>query len=301
MTTLFVTFMTFLAFNLIPGNSALTKLGLDASSQEVEALERELGLDLPLTRRYTRWISQIFQGDLGLSLRFNLPVAQLLRERIPLTTLLALTGLLFTILLGIPLGLLSAKYNNRPFGLSLSLLSQIGLAIPSFWLGLILTYVFGLTLRWFIPGKYISFEEGFWQGFRYFIFPSIAIAVPNVAIVIRYLKNTILEQSHRGYVQTAYAKGLRENQVLFSHVLRNSLIPTLTVLGMMIPNLFGGSIIVEKIFSMPGVGSLLILGISSRDFPLVQGVVLYITLFVTLFQFLMDLLYHLVDPRISIR
>lgn len=300
--TLFiVSLITFSVFEIIPGDPIIAKLGIDADEAQIKALREELQLDLPLSVRYRNWISNALRGDLGESIRFDTPVSSLIRERLQVTFLLAILSLLITIIIGIPLGIITAKYDNQISGIVISLASQLGMALPSFWLGLIMTYIFGLILMLFVPGKYIPISTDFFGALKYLFFPAMALAIPKIAVIVRYLRTSVLEEKNQDYVRTAYSKGLTNNLVLYGHILRNALIPVLTIMGMIIADVLGGSLIIEQVFTIPGIGRLLIMAITNRDFPLVQGMVLYIAAIVVLINFIVDIFYHIIDPRISIK
>lgn len=205
------------------------------------------------------------------------------------------------VIIGVPLGILSARYGDRLPGILISVISQIGMAVPSFWTGIILMYIFGLTLRWVSPGGYTPWSVDPVEAFKSLLLPAVAIALPSIAAVIRYTRNTVMEQMKNDYVRLAFSKGLKMNAVLFRHVLKNALIPVITVLGMITANILGGSIVIEQVFTLPGVGRLLINAISVRDLPLVQGMVLYISLVIVVANFLIDIVYTLIDPRIKLR
>ena len=296
---LFVSIITFLVFEVIPGDPVLSKLGIDADEAQVEALRKELGLDRPLTVRYVDWISKAIKGDLGTSIRFDRPVMELIKTRLGLTALITAMSLLLIIVIGFPLGVLIAK-NENIFGLSMSLLSQLGMAIPSFWLGIMITYFFGLVLKLFVPGQYVSFSENPAAFITYLFFAVLAISIPKISVVVRYLRDSILEQKNQDYIRTARSKGASSNYIMYIHVLRNALLPVITVLGMLTAGVLGGSLIVEKVFNIPGIGRLLILAVSNRDLPLVEGIVLYIATIVVLLNFAVDLLYRVIDPRIKL-
>jgi len=300
-TVLFVSIITFISFEIIPGDPVLSRLGVDADEAQIESLTEELGLNDPLPVRFTKWAGGVFTGNLGDSVRYSRPVTELISERIPVTLSLALISLLLIVMVGIPLGILSAKYGDRVPGISISLISQLGMAIPSFWTGIILMFVFGLILKWVSPGGYTSWDENPVEAFKSLILPSVAIALPSIATVIRYTRNTVMEQMKKDYVRLAYSKGLKTNSVLFGHVLRNALIPVITVLGMITANILGGSIVIEQVFTLPGVGRLLINAISTRDLPLAQGMILYISLVIVVINFLIDIIYTVIDPRIKLK
>ncbi|MDD5744467.1 MAG: ABC transporter permease [Mesotoga sp.] len=300
-TVFLVSMITFITFEIIPGDPVLARLGVDADEAQIRALSEELGLDEPLYKRFFGWITGLFTGDLGQSIRYSRPVSELIFDRLPVTLSLALISMVLIVIIGVPLGILSARYGDRLPGISISIVSQIGMAVPSFWTGIILMYIFGLTLRWVSPGGYTPWSVDPVEAFKSLLLPAVAIALPSIATVIRYTRNTVMEQMKNDYVRLAFSKGLKMNAVLFRHVLKNALIPVITVLGMITANILGGSIVIEQVFTLPGVGRLLINAISVRDLPLVQGMVLYISLVIVVTNFLIDIVYTLIDPRIKLR
>ncbi|HOO75099.1 MAG TPA: ABC transporter permease [Tepiditoga sp.] len=298
-TIIIVTLITFFSFEIIPGDPVLSKLGIDADEAQIASLRAELGLDMPIPVRYIKWVGNILKGDLGESVRFSLPVYDLIKTRLPVTFSLMIISILITLAVGIPLGILSAKYNNRIGGFFINFITQIFLAIPSFWVGIMLIMIFGVILKWFSPGGYVSWSENPAESIKSVILPSVAIALPNIAIVIRYLKNSVLEQMKKDYVRMAYSKGLNSFRVMKNHVIRNAVIPVITVLGMIISSVLAGSLIVEQVFTLPGIGRLLISAIGNRDLPLVEGMILYISFTVLFINFIIDILYKFIDPRIK--
>ncbi|GIP62565.1 ABC transporter permease [Virgibacillus pantothenticus] len=297
--TLFmVSLIIFFVFQLLPGNPAQIILGLDADEQQIRHLEQELGLDKPAVERYIDWIAGVFQGDLGESLRYQLPVSEVLADRIPVTTSIAILAMVLTVVIGIPLGILIARTDGKIISVFLSMITQLGISIPSFWFGFMLILLFSVTLNWVTSFEYVAWSDDFFGALRSHFLPSLSIAISNIAIVIRYLRNTILDQRKMDYVRTATCKGLSERAVLYGHVLRNAFIPVITIIGLITADTLGGSIIIENVFALPGLGSLLIQSITSRDFPLVQSMVLYIAVIVLVINFIVDLLYKLIDPRI---
>lgn len=300
LTVLLVSLITFVTFEIIPGNPALTRLGVDAQESQYEALSAELGLNDPLEKRLSRWLKGLFTGDLGISMRYSVPVSELILDRLPVTISLAVMSLVLIVLIGIPLGIVSAKYGERLPGILITLISQIGMAIPSFWSGIILIYIFGIVLRWVSPGGFVPWSEDAYGAFKSLILPAIAIALPSIASIIRYTRNSIMDQMKNDYVQLALSKGLNLNSVLLRHVLKNALIPIITVLGMIAANILGGAIVIEQVFTLPGVGRLLINAITTRDLPLVQGMVLYIAFIIVVINFFIDVIYTVIDPRIRL-
>ena len=299
--TLFViSLLTFGVFQILPGNPVDVILGVDADPLQAQALEKQLGLDLPLGERYVNWIGDLFRGDLGDSIRYQVPVGDLLKSSLPVTISLTVFSLLITVVTVIPIAIFLAKNNNKKSALFLSFLTQIGVAVPSFWLGILLIMLFAVTLQVLPSGDFIPFSEDPLGCIRSLILPSVAIAIGTSAVVIRYLKNTLLDQMNLDYVRTARSKGATQKRVLYRHVLKNALLPTLTILGMPVVDVLGGSIIVENVFNLPGIGHLITSGVGNRDFPLVQGLVFYLAFMVIVINLVVDLLYMAVDPRIRL-
>ncbi|MDY5541290.1 MAG: ABC transporter permease [Lachnospiraceae bacterium] len=298
-TLLCISAITFAAFSVIPGNASITKLGTDATPEQIAALEKELGLDQPVTTRYFNWLKDALRGDFGDSYQYdNTTVTSLLASRLPVTVLLAVMAFLLIILVSIPLGILSARFSGKLPDTLINVITQITMAIPPFFLGILLTYIFGLVLKWFQPGQFISPKESFWGCVCYLIFPAVAVALPKIAMVIKFLRNSVLGQMGQDYVRTAYSRGNTKSSVLYRHVLKNAFIPVITFMALIIAEILAGSIIVEQVFSVPGVGRLLITAISSRDYPVVQAIVTYVTALVVTINFLVDVLYQVIDPRI---
>lgn len=300
-TVLLVSVITFLVFQILPGDPAQIVLGVDADPHQLAELRRTMGLERPAAERYLGWIKDTFTGDLGESLRYHRPVADIVAERIPVTVSLALLSVGLTLLIGVPLGIYIARKDGKLSALLLSMLTQLGLAVPSFWLAFILILLFSVTFRLFPTYGYVPWSVDPLRAFQSLFLPALALAVPGIAVVIRYLRNTLLDQSRMDYVRTARSKGLRENIVMYRHILRNSLIPVLTIVGLLIADTLGGSIVVENVFALPGLGNLLITSIGTRDLPLLQTMVLYIAIIVVCINFIVDILYMVIDPRIRLK
>ncbi|MCD7863829.1 MAG: ABC transporter permease [Lachnospiraceae bacterium] len=299
-TLLLITLLTFTAFTVIPGDAAMSKLGTDATEEQVEALREEMGLNDPLPARYFNWLASALRGDFGESYQYSgVTVAELLAARLPVTLLLAVMSLILILVISFPLGILSAMHAGKWIDTLINQLSQITMAVPAFFLGMMMTWVFGLILKWFQPGAFIDPSEDFMGCVRYMIFPAIAVALPKIAMVVKFLRNSILNELNQDYVRTARSKGARALRVLYGHVLKNALIPVITFLAMVIAEILAGSIVVEQVFGLPGMGRLLITSISARDYPVVQAIVTYITTVVVVINFIVDILYQFVDPRVK--
>lgn len=304
--TLFiVSLATFLTFQIIPGDAVANMLGTEATPEREEALRTQLGLDRPVPERYLNWIKDVAKGDFGTSYRYSenmnemMSVSKLIGDKLPVTLWLALLSFIIIIVISIPLGILWAGTKNRYLDGLLNVICQISMSVPSFFLGIIVIYIFGLTLKLFTPGNYISYKENFGGFLSYLLFPAVSIAIPKIAMTARFLRNSMLTEVKADYVRTAYSKGNTRKRVLYGHVLKNALIPVVTFIGMITAEIVAGSIVVEQVFGLPGIGRLLISSISTRDFPVVQILVLYMAFVVIFVYFVVDIIYKMIDPRIQ--
>ena len=297
-TLLVVAFLTFLAFEVIPGDSAEAMLGMDATAEEVEALREQLGLNQPFLVRYIRFIGDVLQGDFGTSLQYNMSVKALLADRLPITLGLAVIAFGLMLLISLPLGLFAGGKEGSAAAGSITFVSQLVMAIPPFFLGMLLTLLFGIVLKWFTPGKYTPFSENGWEYLKGMFFPALAVALPKIAMTVQFLRSSVARQKKMDYVRTARSKGNSKRRTLTHHVLRNALIPVITFLGMAASDLLAGSIVIEQVFNLSGIGRLLVVSITNRDFPVVQAIILYIAATVILMNYLVDMLYHVLDPRV---
>ncbi|MFB7156339.1 ABC transporter permease [Lysinibacillus sp. NPDC056232] len=300
-TILLVSIITFGVFQILPGDPVRTMLGTEADPTQIENLRSELGLNRPLYEQYTDWMKGLLTGELGNSIRFSMPVKDLLFNRLPVTMSLAGLTLLIVLLISLPLGMFAARRQNKLSDVSLSTVTQVGMAIPSFWLGMILILYIGMQFSFFKISGYIPWTQSVAGALSTLVLPALTIAIPQIAVNFRYVRTAILEQVQLDYVRTVRSKGMSEQNVMYKHVLKNSMIPILTVFGLIMAEVVAGTIIVEQVFSLPGVGQLLITAISNRDFPLVQGIVMYITVAVVMINFMVDILYSALDPRIRLR
>lgn len=300
-TVALVSVITFAVFQILPGDPVRTMLGTEADEAQIENLRNELGLNRPLYEQYFDWIKGLFTGDLGDSIRFSMPVSELLMERLPVTISVASMALLITVLVALPLGIFAARRQNKFSDVALSSITQLGMAIPSFWLGMILIIYIGMNVDFFRINGYIPWSESVKGALSTLILPALTIAIPQIAVKFRYVRTSMLEQMQLDYVRTIRSKGLPEKLVVYKHILKNALIPILTIFGLITAEVVAGTIIVEQVFALPGVGQLLITSISYRDFPLVQGIVMYITVAVVFINFVVDILYSVIDPRVRLR
>jgi peptide/nickel transport system permease protein len=297
--TLFVvSVVVFLMVRAIPGDAAHLMLGPTAKPEQIASLRAEMGLDEPLWTQYLVWIEGVLHGDLGRSWINNFPVAELIRQKVGATIALAVGSMLIAILIAIPMGILPALRPDSWFARVAALYNGLMLAIPTFWLGVLLVLVVSLRLGWLPPSGYLPFRENPLQSMKLLILPSFTLGAYLSAIFARFLNSAIGEVLSQDYVRTAAAKGLAERSVVARHVLRNALIPVVTMLGIQFGGLLGGAVIVEAIFDWPGLGRLLITSISSRDYAVVQGTILLAASAFLLVNLLTDLTYGLLDPRI---
>lgn len=293
--------LTFIAFQVIPGDGALSRLGVDATEEAIEALRESLGLNKSMPERFFSFLAGAVRGDFGNSYQYSKPVSELLAARLPVTVWLAVLSILMILIVSVPLGLLCSRKENGIADRIITLLTQALMAVPAFFLGIIITLVFGLILKWFAPGGYVGPKENFSAFLRYLIFPAVAIAVPKIAMTVKFLKTSVIRELKLDYVRTARMKGNTEHAVLWRHVLKNALIPVITFMGMVIADVLAGSIVIEQVFNLPGVGRLLVVAISNRDYPVVQAIVVYIASVVLIVNFIVDLLYQKIDPRVKIK
>lgn len=289
---------SFALVHVIPGDPALVMLGGEGTPQQVADLRKQLGLDRPLPIRYWEWLQRVARGDLGESLYNRTRVVDELIWRFPTTLTLVCMSLLISVLIGVPAGLLSAVFRNSWVDHVARLLTLASLSMPSFWLGLMLIILFSLKLNLLPIVGYTSVVTNLWSGLRFLILPSCAMGMYLTALLARLVRSSVLEILGQDYVRTARAKGLHERIVLFRHALRNALIPAVTVLGINLGILLGGSAVIETMFVLPGVGQLVITALYNRDLPVIQGLILYISVLYVLINLAVDLLYTYLDPRL---
>ena len=300
-TLLLISFLVFLAFDIIPGDAAMAQLGTEATPERLEALREEMGLNKPFIERYLIWLVAFIQGDFGTSYKYNMPVAEMISSKLPITVIMALISFTIMVAVSLPLGIYTAKHNGKKIDRCITVINQVMMAVPHFFLGIIITYVFGLVLKWFTPGDYVSYEKDFGAFLSYIIFPCIAIAIPKIATSVKMLKSSCVQEAKKDYVRTAYSKGNNTSKVLYRHVLRNAMIPVVTLWGMTLADMLVGSIVIEQVFNVPGIGRILLTSISYRDYPVVQTIIVLIAAVVIVTNFCVDIIYQLIDPRISVQ
>lgn len=296
-TLLIVSFLVFLAFDLIPGDAATSQLGTQATPERVEALREEMGLNRPFLVRYGTWLADFVRGDMGTSYQYSQPVTNMLAGKLPITITLIVISFVMIVAVSIPMGLYTAKHQGGVIDKIIMVSNQILMAIPPFFSGMIITFIFGILLKWFVPGGFVSYTKDWGAFLSYMIFPSVAVALPKIAMTVKLLRTSVLEEAGKDYVRTAYSRGNNTTSVLYKHVLKNALIPVITFLGMALSDMIAGSIIIEQVFNIPGLGRILLTSISNRDYPVVEAIIMLIAFLVVASNFLVDVLYRVFDPR----
>ncbi|MCI1881106.1 MAG: ABC transporter permease [Sporolactobacillus sp.] len=295
-----VSLIVFGLINVIPGDPALMMLGQEATPQALAALRKSLGLADPLYLQYLHWIGNVLQGNLGYSLADHTPVMSILLSKIHVTLELTILAFSLAVIIAIPAGIISAVHKGTVLDYLTTVFALSGVSIPAFWLGILLIYLFSVTLGLLPPSGYVAFSQNPGRNLILMIMPSIALGIRLSAQLTRMLRSSLLEVMQRDFIQTGYAKGLLERAVVFKHALRNAMLPVLTVAGLELSSFLGGAVITETIFSVPGLGQLIVNAILTRDFPVVQGTILFMAFAVVLVNFVVDITYSLLDPRISL-
>ncbi len=294
--------LVFAVLELLPGNAAEVILGDTATPESLAALQAKLGLDRPALQRYTDWVGGLLQGQTAQSISYDTPTAELIAERMRVTLPLAVLSMALTVVLALALGIYAASRHNGLGDVGVMAASQVGIAIPNFWFAILLILLFAVKLQWVSAGGFPGWTEddggGLWEGLQALILPAIALALVQAAILARVTRSAVLEVMREDFVRTARAKGLTRRQALWRHVLRNAMIPVLTVMGLQFANLITGTIVVENVFVLPGVGRLIFQAISNRDLVVVRDVVMLLAGVVVVVNFVVDVLYALIDPRL---
>lgn len=299
LTLIVVSICVFLAFNVIPGDPVARLLGLEATPELVEQTRQRMGLNDPLIVRYGRWFFAFLQGDFGTSYSYSVPVAGMIANKIPITLTLGLMAFFFTVVVSIPLGITTAKHENGVLDRIITVFNQIIMACPPFFSGILITFLFGMILKLFTPGGFVSYKEDFGGFIRYLIFPAVAIALPKTAMTVKLLRGSLIDEAAKDYTRTAYSRGNNTNGVLYRHVLKNAMIPVVTFLGMALADMVAGSLVIEQVFSIPGISRILLTSISNRDYPVVEAIIMGIATIVIVINLLVDIVYRIIDPRIE--
>ncbi len=298
LTLLIVSVLIFVIMDLLPGDPASVMLGTSATPETLAALQRQLGLDQPLALRYLTWIAAAFRGDLGTSYTYSVPVAGLIGERLAVTVPLSLLAVALSMAIAIPLGVISAGRRNSLVDYGASVLSQVFIAVPGFWVGLLLVMLFSVTLGWMPAGGFPGWDNGVWPALKALILPAVALALPQAGVLTRVTRTAVLEVMNEDFVRTARSKGLSEKTALWVHAVPNALVPVVTILGLQFTFLIAGAVLVENVFNLPGLGRLAYQALTQRDIIVMQNVILFFSGLVIIMNFLVDLAYLAIDPRL---
>lgn len=295
-----VSIAIFMIVHLTPGEPAAVMLGLEATKKQIEALQEQMGLNLPIYQQYVNWMMSVFHGDLGTSYFMKEPVTQAILTHLGPTLSLAILAEMVALIMAIPIGIIAAYRRGSFIDQSLMVTSLLGMAVPSFLLGLLLMLFFCVYLQWLPVAGYQPISTGLWNHFQYLLLPAISLGTIQAALFARMTRSSMLEVLNSNFIKTARSKGVKESRVVYKHALRNAFLPILTVIGQSFGGLVTGAVVVETIFNIPGLGQLIINSIQRRDFPVIQGVVLFVTFIYVIINLIVDLLYGVVDPRVRL-
>ncbi len=284
----------------LPGDPAQVMLGIHATPETLAALRAELGMDKPFMAQYWEWISRLLSGRSYQSFHYKMPVYELILDSLAVTGPMALLAMVFAVLISLPLGIFAARNQNRTGDVTIMFFTQLGLATPEFWFGILLILLFSVRLGWFAAGGFPGWMADFWGSLQALLLPALALGLIRASILTRLTRSSMLEVLREDYVRTARAKGLRERTVIYIHALRNALIPVLTIMGLQLGQLLAGAIIIENVFFLPGLGRLVFNAIGQRDLPVVRDIVLFMAAAVVIVNFVVDMAYALVDPRVQV-
>lgn len=299
-TFLIVAVVVFTLIRLVPGDPAAVMVGDIEDPTVIEDVRRHLGLDRSLPAQFGVWIENVFRGDLGTSIMTGEPVMQAMLKRFAVTAQIVFLSILFAMLIAIPAGMMAAARQNSRGDVATMFFVIVGVSIPSFWVGILLILAFGVKLQWLPAIGYVSITEGFATGMSYLVLPVVALLLGEMAALTRMMRSSVIEVLQLEYIMHARAKGLRESTVLWRHAFPNAFAPVLTLLGLMLGSLLGGAVVIETVFTLPGLGRFLVEGIYARDYPVVQGVLLLVATIYVVTNLIVDLLYPLFDPRVKL-
>lgn len=298
LTLLVATLVVFVVLEILPGDPAAVMLGINAEADTLNALQEQLGLNRPAWVRYLQWVADLATGNLGISYTYDVPVSELILSRITLSFPLALLAMTLSTLIAIPMGIMAASHHNKPVDFFVMSFSQMGIAIPNFWFAMLLTLVFSVTFRLLPAGGFPGWDAGIVPAFKSLVLPTIALALPQAAILTRVTRSALLEVLNEDFIRTARAKGVNNQGTLWKHALGNALIPVVTIMGLQFSFLLAGTIIIENVFYLPGIGRLIFQAVSQRDLIVVKNLVILLAGAVILINFMVDLLYAVIDPRL---
>jgi peptide/nickel transport system permease protein len=297
-TLILVSLLVFSLLKLLPGDPAIALAGEERDPQVIEFLRQKYSLDQPLYVQYGKWLAGIAQGDFGLSIRTRLPIGEMIAQKLPVTIQLSVMAMILATLIGIPAGIIAALKRGTAADYGVSVIGLAGLSVPSFWLGIMLILLFAVTLGWFPSGGYVTFFDSPIDNLRHTLLPSLVLGTAAAAIVMRHTRSAMLQVMKQDYVRTARAKGLKERIVVIRHVLRNSLVPVVTMSTLHLGELLSGAVLTEQVFGIPGFGKMIVDGVFSRDYAVVQAVVLCSAALFLLMNLLADIAYVILSPRL---
>jgi peptide/nickel transport system permease protein len=290
--------IVFFMLRLVPGDPVSAMLGIEYTPEAAAQLRKNLGLDQPIYVQYVKWMGNVLHGDLGKSIDTRESVTGQILSAFPKTLSITVLGFIIGAVVALPMGILAGLRRDSVFDWIASTSTFVGISLPTFWFGIVFILIFAVEFRWFPSVGYVSPREGIWPWFSHLVLPGLAAGVGEAAILMRFVRAGLLETMGSDYIRTARAKGLPSSKIIFTHAMRNSMIPVVTVAGLSIAGLLGGLVITETVFSISGIGRLLTVAIFAKDYPIVQGVILLITLFFVLANLVVDILYTFLDPRI---
>ena len=297
-TLLVVSMVIFAVLMVIPSDPAQIVLGIHATPETLQLLRHKMGLDRPIFIQYLAYIKNALTGDLGRSITYDVPISSLIFSRLQVTVPLAILSMIFAILVSIPTGIYSSLHRNRIGDYGIMVFSQVGLAVPAFWAGILLILLFAVTLHWFPAGGFQGWLTNPVQAMKSLLLPALSLGFVRAAVLTRMTRSSMLEVLGEDYIRTARSKGLSKRRVVYKHAFRNAIIPVLTIIGLQASDLLAGAIIIENVFHLPGIGRLVFEAIGQRDLPVIQGVVLFIAALIVVMNFLVDVAYRYLDPRI---
>lgn len=296
-TIVVVACLVFLAFSVIPGDPAVAKLGTNATPDKIEALRASMGLNAPLPARFGKWLLGALHGDFGMSYSYSMPVTDLIGDKLPITVILTVYSLILMIVISVTLAIYAARHESTVIDKIIQIVNQTCMSVPPFFAGILITLLFGLGLKLFTPGGYVSYQIDFGKFLGYMFFPALAIAIPKGAMAFSLLYSGLVTERKKDYARTAYSRGNSTRDVFYRHLLKNACIPVITFLGMALADMIAGSIVIEQVFGVPGLGRILLTSIQNRDYPVVEAIIVCIAALVTLSNLLVDILYRVIDPR----
>ena len=300
LTILVVSCLVFLAFTVIPGDPALAKLGTQATPEKLDALRESMGLNRPVSQRFFIWISGVIRGDFGTSYSYSMPVSSLIKGKLPVTVILTLYSFVLMIALSVFTAIYAARHEHKAIDKVIQIVTQIVMSVPPFFGGIIITLIFGLGFKLFSPGGYVSYDVNPAGFLGYMFWPALAIALPKSAMAFSLLYTGLVSEKKKDYARTAYSRGNSTKDVFYKHLLKNACIPVVTFFGMALADMIAGSIVIEQVFGIPGLGRILLTSIQIRDYPVVVAIIVCIAMLVIVSNLLVDILYRVIDPRTNV-